>query len=215
LGWSGAKQHPTGCRADCSVNQKIYLSQFIVDSDNPIIHVYSLPSLNGETITCYPDADNDLYPGVGSESVASCSTGYYVWSHFTSMLVADCNDNNAAIHPGNVPDICMNGIDENCDGADSPINTCSTSGLCTAAGGYWYGTPTASCHADPYVENPSCDAAHPSLCLTQGACEATTPPRNWCSGACQTDPCPTASTYQVRQSTGTIRQGTGTVQQVH
>jgi len=72
---------------------------------------------SGSTITCYPDADNDLYPGSGSESVTTCSSGYYETSHFTAMTT-DCNDNNANIKPG-ATDTCGNGIDEDCSGADA------------------------------------------------------------------------------------------------
>lgn len=73
--------------------------------------------LGGSTITCYQDADNDLYGHGVSETVESCSSGYYVASHFTS-LTGDCNDSNASIHPG-ATDICGNGIDEDCSGSDA------------------------------------------------------------------------------------------------
>lgn len=77
-----------------------------------------MPStIYGSGLTCYPDADNDLYPGSGSETVTTCSAGYYESSHFTAMT-SDCNDNNAAINPG-ATEICGNGIDEDCSGADA------------------------------------------------------------------------------------------------
>lgn len=75
------------------------------------------PVGEGSTITCYQDADNDLYGHGVSESVESCSSGYYVSSHFTA-LTGDCNDSSATIHPGAV-DICGNSIDEDCSGADA------------------------------------------------------------------------------------------------
>lgn len=68
-------------------------------------------------ITCYQDADNDLYGHGVSETVASCSSGYYIASHFTA-LTGDCNDGDAAINPG-ATEVCGNSIDEDCSGADT------------------------------------------------------------------------------------------------
>ena len=53
----------------------------------------------GSNITCYPDIDNDLYPGTGSESVTTCSINYYESSHFTSMAI-DCDDTDPLSYPG-------------------------------------------------------------------------------------------------------------------
>ncbi len=75
------------------------------------------------TITCYQDADGDLYGSGSSESVTTCSSGYYVASHFTATT-GDCNDSSASIHPG-VTDVCGNGVDEDCSGSDA---VCSASG---------------------------------------------------------------------------------------
>lgn len=81
------------------------------------------------TITCYPDIDNDLYPGSGSETVETCSANYYESSHFTAMT-ADCDDTDPDINPG-TPDICGNSIAENC-AADVP---CPIPGVCGTAAG--------------------------------------------------------------------------------
>ena len=62
-----------------------------------------------ELSTFFRDADSDGF-GDPAASVQACSApaGYVSDS-------GDCNDNNPAIHPG-VPEICGNGIDDNCDG---------------------------------------------------------------------------------------------------
>lgn len=72
------------------------------------------------TITCYQDADNDLYGHGVSETVTTCSSGYYESSHFIA-LTGDCDDSTSTgygINPG-ATDICGNSIDEDCSGSDA------------------------------------------------------------------------------------------------
>ena len=59
--------------------------------------------------TYYPDADKDTY-GDTSKGVLTCNapSGWILGS-------GDCNDGNAAIHPG-VGETCGDGVDNNCDG---------------------------------------------------------------------------------------------------
>lgn len=92
------------------ISQTMYMDDLEVYSTN-------LRASSGTTITCYQDADNDLYGHSVSESVTTCSSGYYQAAHFTS-LVGDCSDTNAAIHPG-ATDIPNNGVDEDCSGSDA------------------------------------------------------------------------------------------------
>ncbi len=61
----------------------------------------------GVKITFYADADNDTYGNLNSTTQACSAPSGYV-SNST-----DCNDANAAIHPG-ASDVC-NGIDDNCN----------------------------------------------------------------------------------------------------
>ncbi len=66
------------------------------------------------SLTYYQDLDNDGF-GNAAVSQTGCAaiTGYVTNS-------SDCNDNNNAIYPGAV-DIAGNGIDEDCNGFDAPL----------------------------------------------------------------------------------------------
>lgn len=65
-------------------------------------------------VTYYEDADNDTY-GDATSSVTDCTqpAGYVTNS-------TDCDDTNAAIHPG-AADNTGNSVDENCDGVDGVL----------------------------------------------------------------------------------------------
>ena len=65
-------------------------------------------------LTYYEDVDNDTY-GDAASSVTDCAqpAGYVTNDD-------DCNDANAAIHPG-ATDNTGNGVDENCDGVDGVL----------------------------------------------------------------------------------------------
>lgn len=84
----------------------------------------------------YRDADNDTF-GSSLVTVQSCATPAGYVSNNT-----DCNDANAAIHPG-VPDAICDGIDDNCNGPlddeYAPVPTgwfaTATSGAPSARGG--------------------------------------------------------------------------------
>ncbi len=94
---------------------------------------------------CYTDGDHDAYgtlPTVSSTNLACNTLG-------EAAVGTDCNDGDAAIHPGAVEH--CDGVDENCDGllggpqADADCqeqpadmtcttNTCSAVGVCTISG---------------------------------------------------------------------------------
>lgn len=64
--------------------------------------------------TVYQDLDNDGYGNAAiSQTVCSAIAGYVTNS-------TDCNDNNNAIYPGAI-DVPGNGIDEDCNGFDAPL----------------------------------------------------------------------------------------------
>ncbi len=71
----------------------------------------------GEKIVCYRDADGDGYPSAApadsiTVSGGSCPTGYIPARTDGKW---DCNDANAAVHPG-APEVCGDGLDNDCDG---------------------------------------------------------------------------------------------------
>jgi hypothetical protein len=68
------------------------------------------------TRTWYKDADGDKYSDGTSLKAVSCPSNYYLVSQLTATT-GDCNDNNAAIHPG-ATEICGDGIDQDCNGSD-------------------------------------------------------------------------------------------------
>ncbi|MFM6945554.1 MAG: MopE-related protein [Flavobacteriales bacterium] len=66
------------------------------------------------SITYYQDLDNDGYGNAAVTQVGCNPIAGYVTNS------TDCNDNNNQIHPGAV-DIAGNGIDEDCNGFDAPL----------------------------------------------------------------------------------------------
>ena len=90
-----------------------------IDGAYPNSAFIELKSCNVET-TYYQDADSDGY-GNSNITLQACTqpTGYVSDS-------TDCDDNNAAVHPG-ATEICGNGIDDNCNGqVDENCNTTPT-----------------------------------------------------------------------------------------
>ncbi len=70
---------------------------------------------NGLTfVTYFADLDGDTYGNINDSIVACTQPSGYVLNN------SDCDDTNSAINPG-ATDIPINGIDEDCNGADAPL----------------------------------------------------------------------------------------------
>ena len=94
-------------------------------------------------ISCI-DADGDGY-----FSTAGCGTA------------VDCNDGNAGVYPG-APEICADGIDQDCDGADDPCMSVSPQSVEVAVGSP--ATLTIQGGAGPYsISNTHPDVATATL----------------------------------------------------
>ncbi|MBI3757503.1 MAG: putative metal-binding motif-containing protein, partial [Deltaproteobacteria bacterium] len=85
----------------------------------------------GVESTFYADVDNDGYGNVAQTTQACTAPSGYV-SNST-----DCNDTNAAVHPG-AAEVCGDGIDQDCNGADAVCvpTTYQTGGTCVDAPGH-------------------------------------------------------------------------------
>ena len=70
--------------------------------------------LSGEPILWYPDADGD---GIGGTAVLGPMCSAPDPTYVKSDGVSDCDDNDVAVYPG-APEICLDGVDQNCDGLD-------------------------------------------------------------------------------------------------
>ncbi len=126
----------------------------------------------GLSITCYPDNDNDGYPGAGAtavrscaipgrELVAGCPTNQTNRPPMGSDI--DCSDSDSTVSPAlaEVCDAMMR--DENCDGVVNPSSLCAcTDGAtrpCAAMGSCGAGIQTCTggrfgaCSIGPVAEN--------------------------------------------------------------
>ncbi len=76
---------------------------------------------NGATRKLYLDSDNDGYGVAGNFIESWCATAGY------SAYGTDCNDSDPAIHP-ELPEICGNGIDDNCNALTDENNALAFDG---------------------------------------------------------------------------------------
>lgn len=116
----------------------------------------------------YCDQDKDGY-----SSHTICLFGGY--------SIGDCDDTNAAIHPGGT-EVCGNGIDEDCNGADT---------VCTCSDGTLY--TRCSITKPKYCENgilidkcQTCSCETGKTCQTNGSCITPTCSDGTLYGQCST-----------------------------
>ncbi|HQK50361.1 MAG TPA: putative metal-binding motif-containing protein [Myxococcota bacterium] len=90
----------------------------------------------------YQDGDRDLY---GNPLTAACLCG--ASGDRTTDQGGDCNDQDPTFHPG-APDVCGNGLDEDCDGTPDQTGCSGCSNFYRDLDGDGFGTETA-CLSDP------------------------------------------------------------------
>jgi hypothetical protein len=134
------------------------------DDNDPTVYPGAVEICDGKDNNCdgqidegiaktlfYRDADGDGY-GDGNNSTMSCSqpSGYVTDN-------TDCNDGDAAIHPG-AEEICGDGIDNNCDGLID--ETCGP-----------------HCELQDYFEDKDGDGyGNPNVVISTSQCSSSWPP---------------------------------------
>jgi hypothetical protein len=104
----------------------------------------------------YFDGDGDGYAGSGANSQCSCGAGVY-----SAKLTGDCDDSDAGVNP-KAKEICGNGKDDNCSGAQDEGAGVGCTSFYTDADkdGYGAGPAVCLCLADsghPASKNGDCN----------------------------------------------------------
>lgn len=114
----------------------------------------------------YHDCDEDSFAATGAEFVYKCSepvtppSGTCLgWTSTDPAVSSDCNDTDAAIHPG-AEELC-DGIDNNCDNETDEIAPfwwvdCDDDGYAAADAGFF-----RQCSEPPFSPSEECDGWSP------------------------------------------------------
>jgi len=192
--WDGAGD-PTKKKCLCEASASYPATQGgDCDDQNPKVHPGGTEACNGIDDNCdgvtdepgasgckpyYADEDQDLF---GDDANSACLCGPN--AVYPTKVGGDCDDQNAATHPG-APDVC-NGVDDDCSGKpdDSEGQTgCTNYYLDDDRDGYGIGSPKCLCQkADPYLATQSgdCDDSHSTV--HPGASEICDKLDNDCNG---------------------------------
>ncbi len=111
-----------------------------------------------DSVSCGPGDDRAIVDPVDTVSPDCETVEYADDDHDGFDARTDCNDGNAAVHPG-AGDIPGNGIDEDCSGADAPA----------VVGGGGGGTTTGPADADHDGVSPPVDCNDASAAIHPGA----------------------------------------------
>jgi hypothetical protein len=114
------------------------------------------PASSADASRWYRDADGDGYGDVSTEAVACYASSGQVSD------ATDCDDGDAAVHPGAVES--CNGVDDDCDGATDPASSVDASRWYTDADGDGYGdasTEVVACYGSSgqVLDARDCDDA--------------------------------------------------------
>ena len=129
----------------------------------------------GAGTTYYRDVDGDGYGSVSSGTVVACSMpgGY-------SPSSADCNDSNAAVHPGGT-EVC-NSVDDNCNGTVDDIAAVGCSyNSCVGGTTYCSGGAQYCTYGYYYASGTPCGGGF--TCNGSGSCVSPSPVNDRCSSA--------------------------------
>jgi hypothetical protein len=104
--------------------------------------------------TFYADVDGDGY-GISSDTSCTCTADNS--TVYTSQVIEDCDDSDAAISPGDEETCATSGVDDNCDGVadEEDADGCTTYFYDYDGDGYGINSSKCLCAPDGYYDTTS------------------------------------------------------------